>query len=419
MSAADAGGDAIRFDRAVLDNGLTVIGEFNPYASTVAAGYFVRTGARDETADVAGVSHFLEHMLFKGTDRRSAADINRSFDELGAQYNAFTSEERTVYYGALLPDRLPRLLDLLSDMMRPALRADDFDLEKNVILEEIAMYEDRPHFRVFEVAGKEFWNGHPLGNSVLGGEASIRALARDQMLAYFERRYAPSNLTLVVAGAYDWPAVTAQVAELTSSWEPFEAAREFPAPTPLHGEGRTEDAKLERVHAAVFAPGVAAADERRYAAAVLANVLGDDSGSRLFWRLVDRGLADSASLGHEASDGAGAYVGYVSAAPERAAEVIDIYRGVVENAQDEPLDPAEWRRAQRKLATGLTLRAESPLGRLVSLGAAYQTLGRYQSVQDVVEAVMNSSVEQGRALLAERPFDGLYVHTLGPRGARS
>ena len=204
MSAGDAGGDGIRFDRAVLDNGLTVIGELNPYASTVAAGYFVRTGARDETADVAGVSHFLEHMLFKGTDRRSAADINRSFDELGAQYNAFTSEERTVYYGALLPDHLPRLLDLLSDMMRPALRADDFDLEKNVILEEIAMYEDRPHFRVFEVAGREFWNGHPLGNSVLGGEASIRALARDQMLAYFERRYAPSNLTLVIAGAYDW-----------------------------------------------------------------------------------------------------------------------------------------------------------------------------------------------------------------------
>ena len=423
MSAFDAGAapaaERLRFDRTVLDNGLTVVGEFNPYAATVAAGYFVRTGARDETPEVAGVSHFLEHMMFKGTDRRSAADINRSFDELGAQYNAFTSEERTVYYGALLPERLPTLLDLLSDMMRPALRDEDFEVEKNVILEEIAMYEDRPHFRVFELAGERFWNGHPLGNSVLGGQASIRSLRREQMLAYFGRRYAPSNLTLAIAGAYDWEAVTEQVRALTSGWEPYDVTREFPTPEPARGQAATEDPKLERVHAALFAPGLAAADERRYAAAILANVLGDDSGSRLFWSLVDRGLADSASLGHEASDGAGAYVGYVSAAPERATEVIDTFRRVVVEAQDDALDPAEWRRAQRKLATGLTLRAETPLGRLVSLGVGYQTLGRYQSVQEVVEAVMSSSVEQGRALLAERPFDRLYVHTLGPGSERS
>ena len=423
MSAGNAGtspvAEALRFDRAELGNGLTIIGEFNPHAATVAAGYFVRTGARDETPEVAGVSHFLEHMLFKGTDRRTAADINRSFDELGAQYNAFTSEERTVYYGAVLPERLPKLLDLLSDMMRPALRAEDFDVEKNVILEEIAMYEDRPNFRVFELAGHRFWNGHPLGNSVLGGQASIRALKREQMLAYFGRRYAPSNLTLAVAGVYDWDAVLAQVRSLTSAWERYDVERAFPTPDCAVGEDATGDAKLERVHAALFAPGLAAADERRYAAAILANVLGDDSGSRLFWSLVDRGLADSASLGHEAFDGAGAYVGYVSAAPDRAAQVIDTFRGVLARAQDAPLDPAEWRRAQRKLATGLTLRAETPLGRLSSLGAGYQTLGRYQSVQEVVDAVMGSSVEQGRALLAERPFDRTYVHTLGPERERS
>ncbi|MEJ2359160.1 MAG: insulinase family protein [Deinococcales bacterium] len=254
---------------------------------------------------------------------------------------------------------------------------------------------------------------------MLGGQDSIRALEREQMLGYFGRRYAPSNLTLAVAGAYDWEAVTHQVAELTGAWEPFEAGRELPRPEPAQGTGETEDAKLERVHGAVFAPGFAADDERRYAAAILANVLGDDSGSRLFWSLVDKGLADSASLGHEASDGAGAFVGYVSAAPERAAEVLDTYRRVLLEAQDDALDPEEWRRAQRKLATGLTLRAETPLGRLVSLGVGYQALGRYQSVQDVVEAVMESSVEDGRALLAERPFDGLYVHTLGPGKARS
>lgn len=409
----------LRFDTLTLDNGLTIVGELNPRAASVAAGYFVRTGARDEAADVAGVSHFLEHMLFKGTDRRTAADINRSFDELGAQYNAFTSEERTVYYGAVLPERLPQLLDLLSDMMRPALRQDDFDVEKNVILEEIAMYEDRPHFRVFELAGQRFWNGHPLGHSVLGGQASIQALTREQMLAYFQRRYAPSNLALAVSGAYDWEDLTTGVARLTRDWRPYQARRELPPAEPAVGEGRTADGALSRVHAAVFAPGLAATDERRYAAAVLANVLGDDSGSRLFWALVDKGLADSASLGHEASDGAGAFVGYVSAAPERADEVLGSYRRVLLEAQDGALDAEEWRRAQRKLATSLTLRAETPLGRLVSFGAGYQALGRYQSVQELVRAVMSSSVEDGRALLALRPFDRLYLHRLGPDGAES
>src|SRR5947209_3440993 len=130
----------MKFLRESLPNGLTVIGEQNPAALSMAAGYFARTGARDEAPQVSGVSHFLEHMAFKGSARRSADDVNREFDEIGAQYNAFTSEENTVYYGAVLPEFQERSLDLLTDMMRPALRTDDFDVEKNVILEEIALY---------------------------------------------------------------------------------------------------------------------------------------------------------------------------------------------------------------------------------------------------------------------------------------
>src|SRR6185312_12145608 len=129
-----------------LANGLQLIGETSPSARSAALGFFVRTGSRDETSEVSGVSHFLEHMMFKGTPNRSPEDVNREFDEMGARYNAFTSEEETVYYGAVLPRFQNRILDLLADMMRPALRKEDFDMEKNVILEEIAMYEDRPQF---------------------------------------------------------------------------------------------------------------------------------------------------------------------------------------------------------------------------------------------------------------------------------
>ncbi len=404
----------LRFDKAVLGNGLTVIGEHNPGAASVAAGFFVRTGSRDETSEVAGVSHFLEHMVFKGNERFTAEDINRTFDELGAQYNAFTSEERTVYYGAVLPERLPELIDLLSELMRPALRQEDFDVEKKVILEEIAMYEDRPHFHVFEISSPRYWAGHPLGNSVLGSKRSISDLAQDQMLAYFKRRYSPGNLVLAVAGRYDWDEVLAQVAAITESWPSFEAPRERPDAQTITGRDGTVDAKLNRVHVAYYAPGLPLTDPRRYAAGVLGVVLGDSGGSRLYWELVDKGLADNAGLGHEANEDQGVFSGYVSVAPERAEEVIDRYRAVLRRAQDELPTAAEWRRAQRKLATGLTLRAETPLGRLTSLGATFQSLGIYQSVAEVVDRVMNAQLATAIEILEARPFDSDYVYTLGP-----
>jgi predicted Zn-dependent peptidase len=134
----------VKFLHTVLDNGLTVIGEYNPAALSMAAGYFVRTGGRDESRELSGVSHFLEHMLFKGTARRSAADVNREFDEIGADYNASTSEENTIYYGAVLPEHQHPLVDLLTDMMHPALPQEDYDTEKKVIQEEIALYKDAP-----------------------------------------------------------------------------------------------------------------------------------------------------------------------------------------------------------------------------------------------------------------------------------
>ncbi len=404
----------LRFDKAVLGNGLTVIGEHNHGAASVAAGFFVHTGARDETPDVSGVSHFLEHMVFKGNDRFTAEDINRTFDELGANYNAFTSEERTVYYGSVLPDRLPMLIDLLSQLMRPSLRQEDFDVEKKVILEEIAMYEDRPSFHVFDLSSPKFWGGHPLGNSVLGSTQSVGGLQRDQMMSYFERRYSPANLVLAVAGRYDWDAVLAQAEEITSSWPAFDAPRLRPPAQTTTGRDGITNGKLNRVHVAYYAPGVALTDPRRFAAAVLGNVIGDGSGSRLYWELVDTGLADNASLGHEASEDHGAFTGYVNVGPERSEKVIQRYLEVVRGVQDDPPTPEEWRRAQRKLATGLTLRAETPLGRLTSLGMTFQSLGIYQSVSDVVDRVMGAELQTALELLSERPFDRSYVYTLGP-----
>jgi len=404
------------FHCTTLDNGLTIIGEHHPRAQSFAAGYFVTTGARDEEAEIAGVSHFLEHMLFKGTERRSAEAINREFDELGANYNAFTGDERTVYYGAVLPERGSELLDLLTDMMRPVLREEDFAMEKQVILEEIAMYEDRPSFKVFEAGNRLYYGAHPLGNPILGGPESIGALKREQMLDYHERRYAADNLILAVAGRYGWDEVVSQIKVATRHWQAKGAARR---PLPLSGAQGVEvltRSNVKRMYAAAYAPGVSVKDPRRYAAAILASCVGDELGSRLYWALVDPGLAESATLSHDAADDLGTFVGYLSTAPEQAQEALKRFRQVLMEVQDSGLNEAEWRRAQRKLATGLTIRAETPFGRLMSFGTYYQATGEYLSIRESVDHLLGTPLEAGQALLKSRPFDRLFVTALGPDG---
>src|SRR3977135_4496974 len=165
----------MKFFQTKPDNGLQVIAELNPSVHSVAMGFFVRTGSRDETPEVAGVSHFLEHMVFKGTPRRTALDVNRDFDRIGAHYNTFTSEENTVFYAAILPEYLPQAGDVVAEIHRPSLREEDFDMEKNVIIEEIGMYEHQPMWSAYDHAKKLYFAEHALGNTSLVTPERIHA----------------------------------------------------------------------------------------------------------------------------------------------------------------------------------------------------------------------------------------------------
>ncbi|MDQ5853078.1 MAG: insulinase family protein [Chloroflexota bacterium] len=407
----------MRYDQHTLSNGLQIVGEHNPAARSMALGFFTRTGSRDETPKVSGVSHFLEHMMFKGSERRSAADVNREFDEMGANYNAFTSEENTVYFGAVLPEFQGRLLDLLSDMLRPSLRQDDFDTEKKVILEEIAMYNDRPRFKTFELARETYHHGHPLGNSVLGSTESISALERDQMMAYFERRYAPNNLTLVLVGNYNWEAALAQAETACGGWRAAEAPRSLTQPTPIAQERMVVDPKRDRLYLCAVAPAPAAQDEQRFAAEVLAEALGGGDGSRLYWALTHPGLADTASLGYDANDGAGAFYASASCTPSHAQQVMQILRSTLEAAQNEPLPEDELARARRKLASGTVIGGETPMGRLTNVGFDWVYRRKIDPLEEVVDRYLNVSTDSVAALLASRPFDTLTLVALGPEPA--
>src|SRR5712692_6431487 len=243
------------FHKQSLKNGLQIIGETNPSARSVALGFFVRTGSRDETSPVSGVTHFLEHMVFKGTPRRTALDVNRDFDRIGAHYNAFTSEENTVFYAAILPEYIPLAVDILADILRPSLRPDDFDMEKNVIIEEIGMYEDQPMWSAYDHAKRTYFADHPLGNTILGTPESIRALTRDQMHGYFERRYVAPNITVVVAGNFDWQLLVAEIEKHCAGWNAGPTGRHEVRETPGSGIFRVlTKAKVAQEYVILFSP---------------------------------------------------------------------------------------------------------------------------------------------------------------------
>jgi predicted Zn-dependent peptidase len=404
----------------LLSNGLTLIGEHQPGARSMAAGFFVRTGARDETPEISGVSHFLEHMMFKGTNRRSPEDVNREFDEMGARYNAFTSEENTVYYGNVLPQFQSRLLDLLADMMRPALRDEDFTMEKNVILEEIAMYQDRPQFFVFDAVKEKYFRSHPLGSSVLGSTQSISALERDQMQKYFDSRYAANNLTLVLTGNYDWDQIKSQTQELCGNWNTADTPREledYAGEPSIHVERPLDDTgkdKFNRAHIALMAPGFPAQDERRYAATVACEAIGAGDGSRLYWALVHPGIAEAAQIGHDANDGAGAYYGYLLADPARAQESLDVFRRVVSEASRDGLKEEEVERAKRRIASHMVLSAETPMGRLRPVGMNWIYRREQTSPEESLSRLLAVTPQQVNEVMQTMPFDRSTIVGLGP-----
>src|ERR1700760_1636538 len=197
----------LTFHQHRLANGLDIVAEVNPDSHSFAAGIFVKTGARDEEPALNGVSHFLEHMMFKGSTKYTWEDVNRIFDEIGARYNAFTSQEMTAYYANVLPEFTEQAIEHLSHLLRPAIRNEDFDTEKKVILAEIAMYLDDPGHRLYERLMEVHFGNHPLSMSILGSNESITKLQQPQMKAYFERRYGPGNMVFVATGKLDFDEV--------------------------------------------------------------------------------------------------------------------------------------------------------------------------------------------------------------------
>ncbi len=403
------------FHHHKLSNGLTVIGESAPQARSVAVGFFVRTGSRDETPEVCGVSHFLEHMAFKGSDKRTAEEVNRDFDRIGADYNAFTSEESTVYHAAVLPEYLPDAADIVSGLLRPVLRQDDFDMEKKVIINEIGRYEDMPHWSAYDHAKVKYFGPHDLAKSILGTPQSITDMKRDEMEAYHRRRYVAANITMVATGKFEFDEVVRLAEKYCAGWPTGEAVRA--GITETDGTATSHlihKPKVAQQYVILMSPGPAAASPLRYAADLLSMAVGDDSGSRLYWELIDPGLTDSAGCSFHEYDGTGVYYTSMSCEPEKAASNVAILKRVLAEVQEKGITEDELETAKSKLLSRLVRSGERPRGRLVPVGMNWMYQGEYRSVDDDLRLYEAVTLADLRRVTEKYPLTRQTSLALGP-----
>jgi len=407
----------LTFKHAQLKNGLDVVAEINDASHSAAVGFMVKTGSRDEPAPVAGVSHFLEHMMFKGTAKRDSRQVNEEFDAMGAKNNAFTSNEVTCYWAQVLPEFSDRTLELLSDMMRPALRTEDFDMEKKVILEEIALYLDRPAHVLFEAVMSDHFGRHAMGNSVLGTKESVGGLTREQMKTYFDARYGSGNMVLAAAGNIDFDAFVSSAERYCGNWAHLDVQRAYAAPQLSPKRRHIQDKKLKRHYIAGLCPGPSAQDDSRYAAMVLSDVLGDHEGSRLFWALVEPGLADEADFSFYPHDHIGSFLIYASCDPERAAHVEGILLSELEKVAKDGLSEEEVQRSKNKIESATVLQGESPLGRMRGLASRWTYNREYRSLQEDLALLESITRDDIVAVAASNAFKPMTITTLGPSAA--
>jgi predicted Zn-dependent peptidase len=404
----------MEFKKKKLANGLNLIGEVNKSAKSAAVGFFVKTGARDESKEINGVSHYLEHMLFKGTEKLSALEVNEAFDRTGAQFNAFTSEENTVFFAAVLPEYLEEVTGLWTELMRPALRNEDFDIEKNVIKEEIAMYKDLPSFDAMERCRSLHFDSHPCGNSVLGSGESIDNLTAEQMRDYFANRYAPNNMVLACAGNFEWDQICSIAQNSCSKWQKQVTSRKLEHFGGSKKKERVEKSNLAREHICLMSPSVSAKDPRRFAASLLGVIVGDDVGSRYFWELVDKALAEAAAMQFGAMDGTGTFCSYIRCSSENVRKVLNTVKSIFRSLSKNGITDDELRKAKNKILSALVIKNELPMGRLIDLGFNWTYLEQYRTIEDDISAIRAVTVDDVHSLIEQFNPGDFTQFSIGP-----
>ena len=375
------------FARTTLDSGVTVVTEHMSEVRSVTVGFWFDIGARDEPGELAGTSHFLEHLLFKGTATRSAKDIADAFDAVGGDINAFIGKEYTCYYARVLDDDLPMALDVLTDMItNSVIDAGEFESERKVILEEIAMHEDAPDELVHDLFYRGMWSDHPLGRPVLGFNDTVGRVTRDQVASYWQERYTPKNLVVAAAGNVDHNELVNRVeALLAERSDGRKTLREGTAPSMGRGV-QVHKRPTEQAHIILGTEGLPRNHDRRHELSVLDTILGGGMSSRLFQEVREkRGLAYAVYSYRAMFADSGSFAVYAGTTPSNAETVIDIVRTEIDSLVANGITEAELDRAKGHLKGSLVLSAEDPSSRMNRLGRQQLTTGEIVSVDELIK----------------------------------
>ncbi len=408
---------------SAFSSGLRVVTETMPETRSVSLGFWVAAGSRDEAPAVAGSSHFLEHLLFKGTRTRTAREIAEAFDAVGGDLNAFTSKEYTCFYARVLDRDLPMAVDFLSDMLQDSeIATPDLESERQVILEEINMHEDDPGDLIHDVFTETLWPGHPLGRPVLGTAETIRAATRDRIRRFWKRHYVPGNLVVAAAGNVEHGRLLRllrrgmDVGERVSPREAPALRKVGSPPSPVGGT-IVRRRPTEQAHLVVGTNGIARGDDRRFALGVLNNALGGGMSSRLFQEIREkRGLVYSVYSHHAGYTEAGMFTVYAGTSPGRANEVLRLIRREAEDIAERGLAADEIERAKGHLKGSLVLSLDDPGGRMSRLGKSVITQGDMLSIDELLErtdavgsaevaAIADEVLRRPMALAVIGPFD--------------
>lgn len=385
-----------------LDSGVRVVTEAVPSVRSVALGLWVRTGSRDETADQAGVSHFLEHLLFKGTERYSAIELNERFDSLGAGFNAATSKETTHIHARFLDEHTDEVFELMSEMMlHSTLPEEEVDSERQVVIEEIAMYEDEPQDKVHDVLDEALFGDHPLGRRIIGSAEVVGGIPVPEIAAYHAARYTGANLVVAAAGNLDHDQIHA-LAEKFISPEPG-AATASPAEPAERDRGVAFQVKdTEQYHLCLGAPGLSRSDERRYTLRVLNTLLGGASSSRLFKEVREkRGLAYSVGSYVAAYQETGMVGLYVGTREDRVAEAMQVVGDELRLLSTQEVPAEELRRVKETVKGRLVLAQESTGARMSALAGATLFDLPILTLDEMIEKVESVTAEEITSLAAE------------------
>ncbi|MDP9146733.1 MAG: insulinase family protein [Acidobacteriota bacterium] len=392
--------EARNIEKHVLPNGLVVITETMPHVRSVSVGVWVRNGSRRESVEENGLAHFIEHMVFKGTERRSAEDIAREMDSVGGMLDAFTSKEQICFNAKVLDEHLPIAFDVIADLLlRPNFDAEDVKKERQVVLEEIKMDLDNPEYLLHEIFTSGFWPDHPLGRPILGTPETVKKFNRETLQQRFRSWFAPDQLVVTAAGNVSPQQVLSLVEREFGHLQPAGPHEEHTPPrtqAPIHLEKKRD---LEQVHLCVGVPSVPLAHADRFGIAVLNNLLGGGMSSRLFQSIRERqGLAYAVFSELTPYSDAGMLTVYAGSAKEKIGQVLDLIVKEFRELKQSPVTEEELTRSKNHLKGSLMLSLESTSARMSNLARQELYFRRFYSLDEILKSIEAVTREQLQSL---------------------